>query len=305
MSWDEDRLQRWIWRTSKNSVAVGSPGHDACVLAAPGGREVLCIDACIEGVHFEATAAPGRVGHKAAARALSDLAATAAEPRALLLALTAPRERPEAWLRAAIGGVRRAGAECGAARVGGDLSAARGSELQLVVSALGVLPGRAKPPGRDRARPGQRLVLTGPVGGSALGRHLDFCPRLAEGRELFQAGATAMMDISDGLAWDLWRLARASGVRLELDRVPLHKDARRMARKSGQIALFHGLHDGEDHELVASLPRDAPLPAGALEIGRVVEGSGLALSRKLVALLEGGGAARDWQPHEGGWRHGE
>ena len=113
-----------------------------------------------------------------------------------------------------------------------------------------------------------------------------------------------MMDISDGLAWDLWRLARSSAVRLELEQVPLLRAAHLAARESGRSALDHGLHDGEDHELVATLPAAARLPAGCVRIGRVTAGSGLGLSAELVRALEGGGVARDWVPGEGGWRHG-
>lgn len=305
MGWSEDRLHRWLQKSAAPDVLVGSRGHDAAVLRPSGGREVACVDACIEGVHFDASAAPGRVGKKAANRALSDLAATAAVPRALLLSLSAPRERDEAWMRAAIGGVRRAAQTAGAALVGGDLSALTSGSAQLVVTALGVLPGRKRAPGRERARAGQRVVLSGPVGGSGLGRHLDFEPRLAMGRALFQAGATAMMDVSDGLAWDLWRLARSAGVRLQLERVPVHRDAKRTARTSGRTALDHALHDGEDHELIATLPARAQLPQGCSEVGRVLRGSGLGLSPALCEQLDGSLQARDWTPKEGGWRHGD
>ncbi len=304
MSWDEDSLHRWLLRAPRPTQLEGSTGHDAAVLQRPGGREVACVDSCIEGVHFVASTSPRKVGRKAANRALSDLAATGAAARAVLLALTAPAQFEESWLRGAIEGVRAAALSAGAALVGGDLSCTARGPAVLSVTALGTLSGRRKPPGRDRARAGQQLVLSGPVGGSGRGRHLDFEPRLEVGRELFQAGATAMMDISDGLAWDLWRLARSSAVRLELERVPLQRAAHLAARQSGRSALDHGLHDGEDHELVATLPAKAQLPAGCVRIGRVVAGSGLGLSAELVRALEGGRAARDWVPGEGGWRHG-
>ncbi len=304
MPWDEDDLHRWLAKAPKPSLLIGSASHDAAVLRRPGGREVVCVDACIEGIHFASDTPAARAGGKAVNRALSDLAATAATPHAILLALCAPRSRSEAWMRAAIGGVRRAASAAGAELVAGDLSAIESSSAQLVVTAIGTLPGRRTPPGRERARPGQVLVLTGPVGGSGLGRHLSFEPRLAEGRALFQAGATAMMDVSDGLAWDLWRLARTAGVRLELECVPLHRAAQRAARASGRSAMDHGLHDGEDHELIACLPARAKLPQGVQVIGRVVRGSGLELSESVAQSLDGSSGARDWQVGEGGWRHG-
>jgi thiamine-monophosphate kinase len=298
MGWSEDSLHRWLARRPAPEVLAGSPGHDAAVLRRSAGREVHCADQTVEGVHFDARTAPVRVGRKAANRALSDLAATAARPRSLLVTLAVAPEREERWLRQVIEGVAQAAGAAGAELVGGDLSHSAGPSV-ISVFAAGVLPGRRKPPGRDRARAGQRLVLTGPVGGSALGRHLRFQPRLELGRALYRAGATALMDVSDGLAWDLFRLARASRVALELERVPLHRDARRAARASGRSALDHGLHDGEDHELVACLGA-GPLPAGVLQIGRVRTGAGLWLS----AALCGAARPRRWQPSEGGWRHG-
>jgi thiamine-monophosphate kinase len=108
-----------------------------------------------------------------------------------------------------------------------------------------------------------------------------------------------MMDVSDGLAWDLFRLARASGVRIHLKAVPIHRDARRAASRSGRSALDHALHDGEDHELIACLGR-GQLPPGCLEIGRVSKGSGLQLESELTGEEE----ARSWRPEMGGWTHG-
>jgi thiamine-monophosphate kinase len=298
MSWSEDSLHRWLLRRSRPGVLAGSRGHDAAVLRALRGRPVVCVDQTLVGVHALPEARPGDLGRKAANRALSDLAATAARPRALTLALAAPAELEERWLRAVIAGVAAAAEACGADLVAGDLSGTPGP-ASLSVTAIGELAGRRRPPGRDRARPGQRLVLTGPVGGSLAGRHLRFRPRLTEGRALWEAGATAMMDISDGLAWDLHRLARASGVQLLLERVPVHRDARRASRESGRSPLEHALHDGEDHELVATLPAGAALPAGTVEIGRVREGRGLLLGGELAE------PPRRWDPAEGGWRHGD
>lgn len=305
MAWSEDSLHRWLVTRPRPAVLAGAQGHDAAVLTAARGRDVVCVDQVIDGVHVEPHAPAARVGAKAAARALSDLAATAAVPRALVLALRAPRHADEARLRALIRAVGAEGERHGAPLVGGDLACAPGP-LSLAVTALGTFEGRGRPPGRDRARPGQALVVTGPVGGSGLGRHLRIRPRLGEGRWLAALGATALMDVSDGLAWDLYRLARRSGVRLELERVPVHRDARRAARASGRAALDHALHDGEDHELVATLPRralgralaEAPRHCPGLEVlGGVVAGRGL--------WIPEGAARRPWSPEEGGWRHGD
>jgi thiamine-monophosphate kinase len=303
LTWSEDRLHRGLARGAAPRGLHGSRGHDAAVLARLRGHPVVCVDATIEGVHFDPRTAPAHVGRKAVGRALSDLAATAARPRAILLALCAPKSRTERWVREVLAGARRAARADGADLVGGDLSCAAGPAA-VVVTALGDLVGTRRPPGRDRARPGQVVVLTGPVGGSRLGRHLRVRPRLREGERLFAAGATALMDVSDGLAWDLFRLARASRVRIEIESsaVPVHADARRAARQDGRTPLDHALHDGEDHELIAALPARAldrlkrSAPAVAV-IGRVRSGSGL-------WILADDGRARRWRPAEGGWKHG-
>ena len=291
MTWSEDSLHRWLARTTAPS--------DAAVLRALRGRPVVCCDTCIEGVHFERSTSARAAGGKAARRALSDLAATGARPRALLLALSAPRAASEARMRGLIEGVRSAGVEL----VGGDLACHRG-EVHLSVSAIGEYELAGAPPARSRARAGDLVLLTGPVGGSRLGRHLAFEPRFAEGRFLARAGAHALMDVSDGLAWDLHRLARAAGVRIELElgAVPVHRDARR----AGGDALQHALHDGEDHELIACMAeadwrRCAARARRAFPrlcvVGRVRRGRGL-------VLLDARGTARRWRPGEGGWSHG-
>jgi thiamine-monophosphate kinase len=267
----------------------------------------VCVDQCVEGVHFERSAPADRVGRKAAARAISDLAATAARPRAVLLALDAPAGRQQAWMEEAIRGVRRMARSVGADLVGGDVCASPGP-VRLSVTAIGEFAGRSKPPGRDRARVGQHVLLTGPVGGSILGRHLRIRPRVEEGIWLFGRGATALMDVSDGLAWDAYRLARASGVAIEIhvECVPLHADARRRARSTARTALDHALHDGEDHELIATAPgtrldrilRESAAHCPRLRtIGRVVRGSGL-------WLVHGDGRRERWTSGRGGFRHG-
>jgi thiamine-monophosphate kinase len=267
---------------------------------------VLSVDHTVEGVHFLSSARAEAVGRKAAARAISDLAATAATPRGVWLALGAPSTRSERWMRAVITGVRGMAREHGADLLGGDLCAAAGP-ARLSVTALGEFESKSRPPGRDRARAGDVVVVTGALGGSLLGRHLRIVPRVAEGRWLFEHGARAMMDVSDGLAWDLFRLARASHVAIDLslDGVPVHTDAVRRARTTQRTPLWHALHDGEDHELVATLP-SRMLPRllssakrrcpGFAVIGRVRAGAGL--------FLCDASSRRRWSVREGGYRHG-
>ncbi len=303
MAWSEDSLHRWLMRSFGGDRRKGAIGHDAAVLSTRVSMLAMCVDQCIEGVHFEARTSARAVGTKAASRALSDLAATAAEPLALLLALGAPERAQESRLRGVIEGVAARAKDYGARLVGGDLACVDGP-LALSVTAIGRAPA-GEPPGRDRARVGDVVLLTGPVGGSRLGRHLEIVPRLKEGRWLHDRGARALMDVSDGLAWDLFRLARLSGVRIEIEEVPVHADAEVQARRSGRSARWHALSDGEDHELVATLParalarvlREAPRRCPRLTVvGRVRAGSGL-------WLRETDGELAAWNG-KGGWRHG-
>ncbi|MDP6367979.1 MAG: thiamine-phosphate kinase [Planctomycetota bacterium] len=305
MAWDEDRLHRWLARRPRPANLVGSKGHDAAVLRGVQGRPVLCVDQTVEGVHFTPGTSAARVAAKACGRALSDLAATAATPQGLLLSLRAGPEVPETWLKQLMAAIDRRGQRFGAPLVGGDLCCAPGP-MGLSVTALGHHLGRRRPVGRDRARPGDLLLITGPVGGSSLGAHLLIEPRLAEGRWLAKNGARALMDVSDGLAWDLFRLARAAGVAAHLEEVPVSAAARRLARSSGRAPAEHALHDGEDHELLAALPprQLTRLLAGARRhcpelrvIGRFTTGQGLVIGKDA--------AARAWKPSAGeGWRHG-
>lgn len=241
-------------------------------------------------------------------RALSDLAATAAEPRALLLSVRAGAEVEERAIRGWIQGVRDAGSRHGAELAGGDLASAPGP-ASLCVTALGEYRGRGRPPGRDRAKAGDWVLISGPVGGSRLGRHLRFSVRIEAGRRLHvRYGARALMDVSDGLAWDLYRLARASGVRVRLHDVPIHRDAHRAASGGEHNALWHALHDGEDHELIAVMsPAEARRaledPSQELKglswLGRIEKGVGLVLDSSLTGERD-----RLWTQGEGGWRHG-
>lgn len=311
MAWNEAALHRWLSRRLKpRGLSVGF-GNDAAVLRSTPGRAVVCCDQSIAGVHFEPALGGARVGRKAAGRALSDLAASAARPRALLVSGSFSPAVEERWIRAALRGVQDTARRFGAELVGGDLACApSGSPASLSVTALGWLAPGDRAVARDRARPGHVIVLTGAVGGSSLGRHLSFEPRIAAGRWLARHGAAAVMDVSDGLALDLSRLGRASGVRMRLERVPIHPAARRLARTTGRTPLEHALCDGEDYELLATLPARSwsrvagraagHTLAGGVEltvVGRVEAGTGL------LVPTGTGGALERWDA-SGGWVHG-
>jgi thiamine-monophosphate kinase len=253
------------------------------------------------------------VGYKAIVVNVSDLAAMGASPRAAVCALVLPPDVEAAWVMELFGGMREACDEYALWLVGGDLS--RGRDVSVAVTVTGeVAPGRAVL--RSGAHPGDRVVLTGELGGSAAGlrlsatpgkptelqlalvrRHLRPAARVGEGGVLAAHGATAMMDVSDGLAIDLSRLARASGAgaTVVLGDVPV----------AGGATLDDALGGGEDYELLATLPDDAAVDAARTElteafgvplaeIGRIVEGGGL-------SAVDADGTERTLEPT--GWDH--
>lgn len=268
------------------------PGDDAAVLRPPAGRRtVVTVDMLMEGVDFVlgAGCTPQQVGHKALAVNLSDLAAMAARPEAAVVAVSLPREHGDTIGRGLLDGILALAAEHGMTLAGGDTNSWNGP-LVISITAIGsVLPGRAWR--RDGARPGDLLVVTGACGGSLLGRHLDVAPRCREAALVAERFAVhAAIDISDGLALDLWRVMQASGTGavLDLAAIPIHADAVRMAAQpgDGRSPLDHALADGEDFELLLALPpneahrleAEAPglLGIPATVIGQVIAGSGLA-----------------------------
>jgi thiamine-monophosphate kinase len=244
--------------------------HDAAQLD---GGLVVTQDALVEGVHFRLDWIAWRdLGWRAAAVNLSDLAASGAKPEGLVVSLAAPGGTSVADVLDLYEGM----AETGVAVIGGDTTSA--AELVLSVTAIG----RAeRVPGRAGARPGDDLILTGPLGaaGAAFRRQSYVRPplRLAEGRELAEH-AHAMLDVSDGLAVDAAHIARRSGCRLviELERVPLAPGAE-----------LEDVGFGEDFELLAAVRDDTRFPV----VGRCEEGEGVQVT------LNG-------EPYElGGWQH--
>ena len=230
--------------------------NDAALLV---GGLVVTQDALVEGVHFRLDWLDWReLGFRAAAVNLSDLAASGAEPEALVVSLAAPGDTRAEDVVALYQGI----AETGVPVVGGDTSAA--GIVMLSVTALGR---SERVPGRSGAIPGDLLVVTGPLGaaGAAFRRQAYVRPpiRIDEGRRL-AAAAHAMLDISDGLAADAGHLARRSGVRcvIDLEHVPL-----------AEGATVDDLGFGEDFELLAAVADHGDLPV----IGRVEEGGGVEL----------------------------
>ncbi len=265
------------------------PGDDAAVLRPPAGRRtVVTVDMLMEGVDFilGPDCPPAAVGHKALAVSLSDLAAMAARPEAIVVAVALPRHGGEAVGRGLHEGLAALAGEHGVVLAGGDTNAWDGP-LVVSVTALGsVVPGRAGR--RDGARVGDRLLVTGACGGSLLGRHLAVTPRCREALRLAERhDVHAAIDVSDGLSLDVSRLMAASGTAASLDlgAIPIHADAVAASRRDGdgRSPLDHALGDGEDFELVLAMPAaaaaaalaDDTLGVSLTDIGEVVAGAGL------------------------------
>lgn len=246
-------IERLVARLAPGGDVIVGIGDDCAVVreaGSTGSDLVLTSDPVIEGVHFEASAAAYDVGVKAVGRVLSDIAAMGAAPRWLLVNVAAPPDCQIERIEAVYDGMAAMAAGSGAAIVGGDM--AEGPALALHVFGVGLVPeGSALL--RSGASNGDHLFVTGELGGSILGRHLKVEPRLAEGQFL-REWASAMMDVSDGVATDLRHLASMSrvGFRLEASTIPIAAAAHRM--DEGATALHHALHDGEDFELLFTVP---------------------------------------------------
>ncbi len=236
---------------ARPDVAAG-PGDDCAVVCPAGAGRwdwLLKSDPFIEGVHFTAATPAAAVGHRALARVLSDVAAMGGEPLWVLVNIVAPASLPARRLARVYAGLARLARRRTVAVAGGDL--ARGPRLELHVFAVGRAP-RAQAIRRSGGRPGDRLFVTGALGGGD--RALAFTPRLAEGRWLRRGRwATAMIDLSDGLAVDLAHLARASGLGavVRLEALPLAPAAARLPRAA---RWRRACGAGEDYELLFAVP---------------------------------------------------
>lgn len=288
-------------------LAIGI-GDDTATIAEGQGTLVMSTDTSVENVHFRREwLSAEEIGWRATAAALSDLAAAAAAPSGVMLALTLPQGMADAELRSLVQGIGAATRSAGARIIGGDLVTADHLALTVTVA------GRAlRPMSRRGARPGDEVWVSGVLGGSraALLDWIDGINPSVGARNAFarpqsrhrlamwlaSQGATAMMDLSDGLAGDVPHLAAASGVKVTVDlaAVPIHPSVHKVAERSGQDARELAATGGEDYELLFTLP--AGSPAGALaepatgqpvvRIGVVTEGEGaeFRLSGRLVTL---------------------
>lgn len=258
----EADLIRWLRRRLPQDprLRVG-PGDDAAVLSWVGRRDcVVTTDMLADGIDFELEKTdPRRVGRKALAVNLSDLAAMAAQPVAVFISVTLPRPNARDLAVALFEGLLPLAEEFDIAIAGGDTNTWDGP-LVINITALGEVTARG-PLLRTGARPGDSILVTGSFGGSILGRHFDFVPRVREALKLnAQFTLHAGTDVSDGLSLDLWHLVEESGCGavLECDRIPISPAAQQLAQSApGKgTALDHALGDGEDFELILAVPRE-------------------------------------------------
>ncbi|HEX4055674.1 MAG TPA: thiamine-phosphate kinase [Tepidisphaeraceae bacterium] len=266
----------WIRSNQGKSplVSVGI-GDDLAELKWPADDLLLVgVDQVIDGVHFDSSVhSPRQIGRKAMNRNLSDCAAMGCLPAAAVVAVALPKGRPIDNAKELYHGLREAGDVFACVIVGGDTATWDG-KLVVSVTILGRSAG-VRPVTRGGALPGHGIYVTGPLGGSILGRHLTFQPRIALGRQL-AAIATAMIDLSDGLSRDLSHICRASGVGavIESRHVPIHLDAVELSRRDGISAMQHALNDGEDYELLFTCAAEI---SSAIRIGRTTETPGIFL----------------------------
>ncbi|MGA8112889.1 MAG: thiamine-phosphate kinase [Actinocatenispora sp.] len=297
-------ISRVTARMALGPTCLLGPGDDAAVVVASDNRVVVSTDVLIDGRHFRRDWSSAEdVGHRAAGANLADIAAMGAAPTALVLGLCCPPDTPVEWTEQLADGMAAEAALAGACVVGGDVVAS--PTLTIAVTALGDLRG-AEAVTRSGARPGDQVALAGRVGWAAAGftvlsrgfrspRVLVDAHRRPRvpyqcGPAAARQGATAMIDVSDGLVADLGHLVEASGVSINL-----HRDAFEIpdAMKDAATALGANPYEwvfggGDDHALVATFPPGSVLTADWRVVGEVGKGRGVTIDRRPFTSGPGG-----------------
>lgn len=286
----------WIQSQQHASGQVLTPAGDDMAVLTWNAADLLlvAVDQVIDQVHFDSRVhSPRQIGRKVMNRNLSDCAAMACLPAGALAAVALPQGCGLDYARELYLGMKEAADRFACPIVGGDTGSWSG-KLVCSVTILGKSAG-IKPILRSTAQLGDFIYVTGPLGGSILGRHMDFLPRIDLARELASKyRISAMIDISDGLSRDLAHICHDShlGARLDSQAIPVHPDALQLSAQDGRPALDHALHDGEDHELLFTSP-DEIQATSITKIGRTVPGSDL-------TLVLGGD---EQKLHPGAWEH--
>jgi thiamine-monophosphate kinase len=306
------RLAQRSSRPSRSSVLAGI-GDDCAVLRAdPKSKILVTTDFTLEGIHFRRDWHPSEsVGHRCLARGLSDIAAMGGKPVAAFLSLALPSDLPQSWVRGFLRGVTKLGGRYGVTLAGGDTAQSPGGFLADII-VVGIVP-RGRAILRSGARPGDRIFVTGELGGSAsavrqmertkvrardYSRHFYPQPRIEVGRALREKRlASAMIDTSDGLSTDLSHICEESGVGAEIDAAAIPRA--RVGEPSREVDLELALHGGEDYELLFTVRPGVRIPdqiAGVTltHIGRITR-------KKTMRLRSTEGRSHRLKPL--GWEH--
>ena len=246
------KLQQWLGpATPPTPEGIG----DDCAVFRPaaGVKQLMTTDCVTYGRHFDATIEAAQVGAKLIKRNLSDIAAMGGRPGPALLTLLCGSDVSITWLEEFVGGIRQSCLDYDVSLVGGDLSQLPAGQFTATLALTGCISTR--PVLRSSARIGDLICVTGTLGGSLIGKHHTFEPRLKEGQWLAQQDAcTAMMDLSDGLGKDLAAiLPPGSSAAIDLQQLPISPAARKCAVADSLAAEQHAFCDGEDYELLFTI----------------------------------------------------
>lgn len=292
----EREFHDWLGRRLATSAAdvIAGVGTDDCAIldTSSVSRLAVSTDTIVEGTHFNAEDDPLMIGTKAVMAALSDLAASGCRPKWGLVALNMRKGLGDRWAMRLMEGIAGGAKRHGLTLVGGDTTSAYGP-TGINVTVMGE-PYAAEAVRRDLAKPGDLILVTGELGGSISGKHMSFEPRFKEMQTILSVvDVHSAMDITDGLALDLTRLLCASNVAatIEETEIPVSDAARELSLKSGKSPMSHALSDGEDFELLLTVPhgtlgdimkswKDAGIRTRLSCIGRVESGSGLQMASR-------------------------